>query len=241
MSEELTAIANREVRVAKRLGLLADVLVRTSHRAITRKQLDATILLLREGESRILDLEQDLRVARAALGSRGPQEEEDAFRRQWRELAEKWQFQSDRADKAEAELAALRGVGTREDLGELPGDDEITTIRWGRLRELFDAEAEVVLRGVGTPQEKEPRHETGSIQFGDDWPGVFMRGDYALPMAFMLRGLLAAAAEKQCVDPITVLNLRGLASTLESCDTRKSAPLGPPSQEEKAQTPGETS
>ncbi len=30
------------------------------------------------------------------------------------------------------------------DLDALPADDEITTITWGRLRELFDAEAEVI-------------------------------------------------------------------------------------------------
>lgn len=31
------------------------------------------------------------------------------------------------------------------------------------------------------------RPETGAMQFGDDWPGMFIRGDNALIMAITLR------------------------------------------------------
>lgn len=34
------------------------------------------------------------------------------------------------------------------------------------------------------------RVETGPIQFGDDWPGVFIRGDNAGWYAFMLKRLI---------------------------------------------------
>ena len=34
------------------------------------------------------------------------------------------------------------------------------------------------------------RTETGPVQFGDDWPGVFLRGDDALAYALLLRNLI---------------------------------------------------
>lgn len=37
---------------------------------------------------------------------------------------------------------------------------------------------------------QEKRVETGPIQFGDDWPGVFIRGDNAGWYAFMLKRLI---------------------------------------------------
>lgn len=57
------------------------------------------------------------------------------------------------------------------------------------------------------------RVETGPIQFGDDWPGVFIRGDNALAFAHHLRSVLHVAG----VDPIQVAIIRGLISDLESC------------------------
>lgn len=35
------------------------------------------------------------------------------------------------------------------------------------------------------------RVETGQVQFGDDWPGIFIRGDSAGYYALILRNLLA--------------------------------------------------
>jgi hypothetical protein len=34
-----------------------------------------------------------------------------------------------------------------------------------------------------------PRVETGAVQFGDDWPGLFLRGDNALPLMIWIRSL----------------------------------------------------
>lgn len=33
------------------------------------------------------------------------------------------------------------------------------------------------------------RVETGAVQFGDDWPGLFLRGDNALPLMIWIRSL----------------------------------------------------
>lgn len=37
---------------------------------------------------------------------------------------------------------------------------------------------------------QDKRVETGPVQFGDDWPGVFVRGDNAGWYAFQLRNLI---------------------------------------------------
>jgi hypothetical protein len=34
-----------------------------------------------------------------------------------------------------------------------------------------------------------PRVETGAVQFGDDWPGLFLRGDNALALMIWIRSL----------------------------------------------------
>ena len=62
-----------------------------------------------------------------------------------------------------------------------------------------------------------PRIETGPIQFGDDWPGVFIRGDNAMHYAM----LLTIALEHEIdADPLRKGVLRALARLLASCDTR---------------------
>lgn len=38
---------------------------------------------------------------------------------------------------------------------------------------------------------QEARVETGAVQFGDDWPGIFIRGDDALYQAALLGDLAA--------------------------------------------------
>jgi len=74
----------------------------------------------------------------------------------------------------------------------------------------------------------EPRAETGAMKFGHDWPGVFLRGDDAVPMSMYLGELLDAidlmGTDNEVldhgVDIITLHMLRGLQATLASCDTR---------------------
>jgi hypothetical protein len=54
----------------------------------------------------------------------------------------------------------------------------------------------------------EGRAETGVIQFGDDWPGIFIRGDNALSFAFMIREAMPEFRDAA---------LYGLLELLESC------------------------
>ena len=74
------------------------------------------------------------------------------------------------------------------------------------------------------------RVETGTVQFGDDWPGVFLRGDYAGPMAFYLELMLErlekldrAEQMKIIGDPMIKLNLKGLVHVLQNSDVRNHA------------------
>jgi hypothetical protein len=58
------------------------------------------------------------------------------------------------------------------------------------------------------------RVETGPLQFGDDWPGVFIRGDNALFYARALAAVIDTIPEKHwTVEGV----LRGLLSDLQSC------------------------
>lgn len=59
--------------------------------------------------------------------------------------------------------------------------------------------------------EQTDRVETGITQFGDDWPGIFIRGDCAFGYALYLRALLNGDA-----DPIALASNQGLLSLLES-------------------------
>jgi hypothetical protein len=57
------------------------------------------------------------------------------------------------------------------------------------------------------------RIETGPVQFGDDWPGVFIRGDNALWFAKCLEVALAELPGYTMTKSV----LYGLASDLRSC------------------------
>ena len=61
------------------------------------------------------------------------------------------------------------------------------------------------------------RIETGPVQFGDDWPGVFIRGDNALYLCMMLKSHLAGSK-----DFASELAMKNLANLLESCNIVKS-------------------
>lgn len=56
------------------------------------------------------------------------------------------------------------------------------------------------------------RVETGVVQFGNDWPGVFIRGDNALGYALALQ---SAKSD----DPIAELQLRELGNLLHTAMT----------------------
>ena len=62
----------------------------------------------------------------------------------------------------------------------------------------------------------EGRPETGAMSFGDDWPGVFIRGDNAFAYALALRSVVANAKHDR-IDWLTLGILEDFAELLESC------------------------
>lgn len=67
------------------------------------------------------------------------------------------------------------------------------------------------------------RVETGAVQFGDDWPGVFIRGDHAGYWALMLRSLLVG--EISLDDATMKCVLANLQGTLAGCVVGPSAEM----------------
>lgn len=60
------------------------------------------------------------------------------------------------------------------------------------------------------------RPETGPMQFGDDWPGVFFRGDNALFAAMHLSMALHKLPEAAWVERAAI---KGLIEAFRSCKT----------------------
>jgi hypothetical protein len=66
------------------------------------------------------------------------------------------------------------------------------------------------------------RIETGPMQFGDDWPGVFIRGDSASFDAHALERAIKALPPEMWYD-IKVLTV--LMKTLRSCSVGNTGPV----------------
>ena len=64
------------------------------------------------------------------------------------------------------------------------------------------------------------RPETGPMQFGDDWPGVFIRGDNAVYYRMVVSAAMAALPPDRSAQ---FAALKALADTLGSCDVRMRA------------------
>lgn len=65
---------------------------------------------------------------------------------------------------------------------------------------------------------KPTRPETGPMQFGEDWPGVFIRGDHAMHYASHLRMLLDGTIKPEEVKNFSnAVGLHGLLDLLTSC------------------------
>jgi hypothetical protein len=60
------------------------------------------------------------------------------------------------------------------------------------------------------------RPQTGPMQFGDDWPGVFIRGDDALGYALAVRRAVERLAEVDS-SSVDVSRLANLVELLGSC------------------------
>lgn len=63
------------------------------------------------------------------------------------------------------------------------------------------------------------RVETGPTQFGDDWPGIFIRGDDAMMYAMLLSSVIKGDG-----DPVAELGVRGLMDTLMSSRIHQGPP-----------------
>jgi len=72
------------------------------------------------------------------------------------------------------------------------------------------------LRKYPNPNPDGSRMETGPVQFGDDWPGIFIRGDEACYIGFLLSQVLKQLKDEVCV--IDRMNIENAAGLLSSCD-----------------------
>lgn len=68
------------------------------------------------------------------------------------------------------------------------------------------------------------RVETGPVRFGDDWAGIFIRGDRALHYGMMLNSFSNEATG----DPLRGMQVKGLADLLASCAEPCSSALSIP-------------
>jgi hypothetical protein len=81
-----------------------------------------------------------------------------------------------------------------------------------------DTKVESTLAAIQEIGNKRP--ESGPMRFHDDWAGVFLRGDYAVPMGMYLTQLLDDIRAGRKPNGITMGIVRGLANTLSGCDER---------------------
>jgi len=65
---------------------------------------------------------------------------------------------------------------------------------------------------------EQPRAETGVMQFEEDWPGVFIRGDNAAMWAMAIHEVLSEIKESKFA--YSYVMVKGLADLLTSSDTR---------------------
>jgi len=63
------------------------------------------------------------------------------------------------------------------------------------------------IRKIEVPENFE-RVETGSVQFGEDWPGLFIRGDNYYALLFELNMLLKDTSPLQYPMAHSILNLK---------------------------------
>lgn len=61
------------------------------------------------------------------------------------------------------------------------------------------------------------RVETGALQFNEDWPGIFVRGDNAFHYNMHLKAALNAAEKGLDLDFITKSVLKSLVDLFDSC------------------------
>lgn len=61
------------------------------------------------------------------------------------------------------------------------------------------------------------RVETGPVQFGDDWPGLFIRGDNAFGMKMVIDSAITQLDMTNPAAHLTKIQLEGISQTLGGC------------------------
>jgi hypothetical protein len=74
--------------------------------------------------------------------------------------------------------------------------------------------------GVRKFPEQVERVETGAVQFGDDWPGIFIRGDNAMYYAHLLNSIIDRLGKGVPMEEWDALALQSIRDTLRECDAR---------------------
>ena len=69
-------------------------------------------------------------------------------------------------------------------------------------------------------EQQDDRVETGVIRFGDDWPGVFIRGDDCYRYLNALRHVTTEEMTDSIGDEIAVICVRGLIDLLDSSNVK---------------------
>jgi len=73
----------------------------------------------------------------------------------------------------------------------------------------------MAIRFLPQPEDGLGRVETGAIQFGDDWPGFFVRGDVALYLASCIQAVLAVIPDDATEAKLYGYSLASLASVIQ--------------------------
>jgi hypothetical protein len=131
-------------------------------------------------------------------------------------------------DSAEREVTDLRAAlrALVNAIQVIPAGDEwaASVVGQSDAVEALAAARKVLGEGGATASaapDTSARADDGPLQFGDDWPGVFLRGDTAAHYAISLRGVLDALKHGGVELPDGVLlqamALDGLLSDLEGC------------------------
>lgn len=64
---------------------------------------------------------------------------------------------------------------------------------------------------------QEKRVETGPVQFGNDWQGLFIRGDNAIGYMLALKKMLEKHPPQDIGEKLEQIELQNLCEMLESC------------------------
>lgn len=93
---------------------------------------------------------------------------------------------------------------------------------WEKLYRRADDES-IQLRTILVSAVPDQRPESGPMCFGEDWPGLFLRGDHCFAFADALRALIGAQPEN---DRPLYMSLEGLCELMESTRMRMEGSTG---------------